>query len=417
MAITTNLKNNYWLILLFSMMSVSSSVSAEQRGDVKAALDEIDESLSQGINTHLGQGPLDRWSEGFTASRKRWDKDYGIRFSLEYSPIYHYGTQSGPGNKSLNQGLDFYLRWENAIQADNYSGSLDLLMFHRKDNLLTTNTQQFMDSRNSVTAPNDANVEGSFNALANLTWESLMLNKQLDITLGQFYIPGTFDENDILGNDRSSFMAGPLSNNPARVIPDSEIGMGMGIWYSPNERFTLGAMITQAEASGKSLDFDKFNGNWVYMAAFDWKPEILNWGQGNYRLTYSKIDATGADDNAQASSNGFNISVDQELGSKLAFAFRYADNDGKRKEIEKILSAAIVFKQVLGYRQDELGFASFWVDPVNQNQNDEYGVETFWRFQLTNRSQLTPNIQILRPAGSVNKKLETVLSLRYFIEF
>ncbi|MFV2057445.1 MAG: hypothetical protein ACC707_13310, partial [Thiohalomonadales bacterium] len=350
--------------MLLTLMSVSSSVSAVQRGNVGAMLDEIDETLSQGKNSHLGQGPLDRWSEELNANRKRWDKDYGIRFSLEYAPIYHYGTQDGPDNKSLNQGLDFYLRWENAMQLDGYSGSLDLLMIHRKDDLLSTNTQQFNDSRNSVTSPNDANVEGTFNALANLSWESLLLNEQLDITLGQFYIPGMFDENDILGNDRSSFMAGPLSNNPARVIPDSEIGMGMGVWYSPHGSFTLGAAITQAEADGKNLNFDKFNGNWTYMAAFDWSPKISNWGQGNYRFTYSTIDATGAAGDAQSSSRGFNISIDQELGSTLAFALRYADNDGKRQDIEKLLSAAIVFKQVLGYQQDELGFASFWIDPA-----------------------------------------------------
>jgi len=417
MSAVLNLKNFYTSLMLLALMSVSSLVSAEQRGNVDAVLDEIDESYSQGINTHLGQGPLDRWTEKFTRKRARWGKDYGLRFSLEYSPIYHYGTQDGPDNESLNQGLDFYLRWENAIQSDGYSGSLDFLMFHRKDNLLSTNTQQFMDSRNSATSPNDANVEGTFNALANLTWESLMLDKQIDITLGQFYIPGTFDENDILGNDRSSFMARPLSNNPARVIPESEIGMGMGVWYSPNERFTLGALITQAEAGGKNLDFDKFNGNWVYMAALDWKPKILNWGQSNYRLTYSKIDATGEAGNTQLSSNGFNISIDQEIGTKLALALRYADNDGKRLEIKKLLSTAIVFKQVLGFRQDELGFASFWVDPVKQNQNDEYGVETFWRFQLTNRGQLTPDIQILRPAGSSNNNVETVLSVRYLLAF
>ncbi len=76
-----------------------------------------------------------------------------------------------------------------------------------------------------------------------------------------------------------------------------------------------------------------------------------------------------------------------------------------------------MFKQVLGFQQDELGFASFWVDPVKQNQNDEYGVETFWRFQLTNRSQLTPDIQLIRPSGSVNRNLETVLSLRYLVDF
>jgi hypothetical protein len=175
------------------------------------------------------------------------------------------------------------------------------------------------------------------------------------------------------------------------------------------------SIITQAEASGKSLDFDKFNGNWVYMTALDWKPEILNWGQGNYRLTYSKIDATGAAGNAQSASSGFNISVDQEVGSTLAFALRYSDNDGKRQEIEKLLSVAIVFKQVFGYRQDELGFASFRVDPVAQNKKVEYGIETFWRFQLTNRSELTPDIQIIRPAGSANKNLVTVISLRYLI--
>jgi len=267
----------------------------------------------------------------------------------------------------------------------------------------------------SITAPNDANVEGVFNSISHLTWESIILEDRLDITVGQFYVPGVIDQNDILGNDRNSFMAEALSTNPARVIPNALSGMGIGSWFMPNDRFYLGGLVTQAEASGTRLDFDRFNGNWAYMAEFGWTPSFSGWGQGNYRLSYSRIDATGAADDAESSSRGLNISVDQEVGPYLSFAFRFGDNDGKRNDVKRSMSAAVIFKHVRGFDQDELGLGVFRTEPTNKDQNAEDGLEAFWRFQLTNSTQLSPSIQLIRPSGAPSRNLESVLSIRLMV--
>lgn len=404
------------LALLSVLMTLCPAlVQAVQRGNIDATLDAVREAERLDFGTHLGRGPLDRGLEGFSRARDRLDNEYGLYFDIQYSPIFHRGTQGGSGNKTFNDGLDLYLRWDGAVALEGYRGSLDIFAFRRKDDYLSTNTQEFMDALGSTIAPNDANVSGTHNSLANLTWESLLFDGALDITVGQFFMPGSFDGNEILGNDRLSFIAEPLSNNPSRVIPDSEVGMGVGTWIMPTDSFYLGVMAVQADANGKDPDFDRFNGDWVYTTEVAWTPNLESWGQGNYRLSYSEIDATGKGDGAQLKSNGFNISIDQQVGEKMAFAFRYGDNDGKRKDIERLVSAGLLFKQVLGYQLDEIGLGAFWTKPGDDELRNEYGAEAFWRLQLTRRTQLTPDIQLWRPSNDKKSDLEAVFSLRLTI--
>jgi hypothetical protein len=106
------------------------------------------------------------------------------------------------------------------------------------------------------------------------------------------------------------------------------------------------------------------------------------------------------------------VSIDQEFGEKTAFAFHYGDNDGKRKEIERLAGAGVLIKHVLRFQVDEFGLGGFWAEPGDPSLRDEYGFEAFWRFQLTQRTQLTPDLQVWRPSRAASDNWHGVMSLR-----
>jgi len=64
---TRTSKNRHYKFSLFVLfISYWSSTPAAQRGDVQAVLEEIEEAESEGIESHLGQGSLERGTEELT---------------------------------------------------------------------------------------------------------------------------------------------------------------------------------------------------------------------------------------------------------------------------------------------------------------------------------------------------------------
>ena len=56
----------------------------------------------------------------------------------------------------------------------------------------------------------------------------------------------------------------------------------------------------------------------------------------------------------------------------------------------RVRSTGIVFTQAFAYINDWLGIGFIWTDPSESSRRDDYGMETFWRLQLTQNVQVTP---------------------------
>ncbi|MCA0905704.1 carbohydrate porin [Ruegeria marisrubri] len=389
--------------------TISASV---QFGNVEQTLERLDAIREIGFRTHFGSGPIDKLLRPFNKTRARWKDQYGLKFGLQYSPILHQSGRGGPDGRTLNDAVDVFLRWDGIVQTGGYKGSLDLFAYRRRDDYLSTNTARFNTARGALLGPSDANVEGSFTSVSQLSWESLWFDDALDITIGQLFLPALVDENDTLGNDRLSFMAEPLSNNPAHVLPEGDAGLGIGIWVTPSDRFYIGGVISQANANGEYPDFGAFDGDWLTVAELGWTPDFPALGRGHYRLTYTHIDLPGT---GPSSSESWSFSAEQAIGEGKTLAVRAGTNDGNRNDIRSLVSGGVVFDDVLGYATDAIGAGAFWAEPDDSKWRDEYGVELFWRLQLTNSVQFTPDIQLWRPSDRNEDSIEAIVSFRLTI--
>ena len=393
--------------------TTSTAIGASvQFGNVEQNVALLDATREGGFRTRFGVGPIQKLLQPFNDTRARWADQYGLSFGLQYSPILHQSSRGGTNGRTLNDAVDIFLRWDGAVDNGSYKGSLDFFAYRRRDDFLSTNTAQFNTSRGTLLGPSDANVEGSFTSVSQLSWESLFFDGALDITVGQLFLPALVDENDTLGNDRLSFMAEPLSNNPARVLPEGDAGIGVGIWVTPTDQFYLGGVVTQANAKGEYPEFGAFDGDWLTVAELGWTPDIPKMGRGHYRLTYTHIDLPGT---GPSSSESWSFSAEQAWGEGKTLALRAGTNDGNRNDIRRLVSGGLVFDDVFGYEMDAVGIGGFWAKPNDSNRRDEYGAELFWRLQLTNSVHFTPDIQLWRPSDRSEDGLEAVLSFRLTI--
>jgi len=393
--------------------TVSTAVGASvQFGNVEQNVALLDATREGGFRTRFGIGPIQKLLQPVNDTRSRWKNQHGLSFGLQYSPILHQNSRGGANGRTLNDAVDIFLRWDGAVDTGTYKGSLDFFAYRRRDDFLSTNSAQFNTARGTLLGPSDANVEGSFTSVSQLSWESLFFDGALDVTVGQLFLPALVDENDTLGNDRLSFMAEPLSNNPAHVLPEADAGLGVGIWVTPTDQFYIGGVVSQANANGEYPDFGAFDGDWLTVAELGWTPDFPALGRGHYRLTYTHIDLPGT---GPSSSDSWSFSAEQAMGDGKTLALRASTNDGNRNDIRRLVSGGLVLDDVFGYEADAIGIGAFWAKPNDRNRREEYGAELFWRLQLTNSVQFTPDIQLWRPSDRNKDGIEAVFSFRVTI--
>jgi porin len=82
------------------------------------------------------------------------------------------------------------------------------------------------------------------------------------------------------------------------------------------------------------------------------------------------------------------------------------------------LATGVVFTNAFGYNNDWLGLGFIWQDPSDGNRRDDYGMEAFWRLQMTEHIQVTPDVQIyFDPSTSPTRDVEAAFGLRVGIYF
>jgi porin len=224
------------------------------------------------------------------------------------------------------------------------------------------------------------------------------------------------DQNDFAGWDRVSFVSGPLSGNLVRNFPIAALGIDTTIHLTED----LQASLLVADADGYPFypDVKSFGRRFVYVPCFVYSPEICGLGKGRYEVNFSHIERTERFGGTGPSSSVWLFSFQQELSPKLATFFRFGTGDGKRTTVRQSLSTGVVLTQAFGFNNDWIGLGFMWNDPTDKTRSDDYGMETFWRLQLTENIQVTPDVQLyFDPSRSISGDMEAAFGLRVGVYF
>jgi hypothetical protein len=354
--------------------------------DIEGSLDQIEAIRALPADALLGAGPARRLLGPYDRLRQSARESLGLDYLVYYSQLFQQGSEDLADDRLLVGQLHALARWE-LLEHERFGESALGVYFVDVRELLGNPPSQFSDATDSSFLVNDG--EDSFASLKQLFWEQRLLAGRLDIIAGQIELQGFMNGNSYADDDSYSFVAQPLSTNPVTALPPAGLGAYLELRPSAHGYFSLA--FVDANANGKLPDFDTFaKGEYVFAAELGWTPSFDGIGGGAYRFTAVRADATAS----EPSGSGFALSFEQQLGAAWGLFLRYQSAWGRKPALQASLGAGAVWTRPFGRRRDWLGLAFFWGDPSQRDRSDELGVETYWRLQLSDRLELTPDLQV-----------------------
>jgi porin len=405
----------HWIACLSigtAILSFNPQSAVAQSQDPVAIFERAEQLEEKGIDTHFGPSCIDRLFDPSRCIDAKLEACGGPTFFGLYSPMWQVGTQGGPQNNMLSQSLVLYSEWELSHETGN-EGTLYALFGHESE-MLGTTAGEFAGSIGTSILPND-DVGNAVTGLGHLAWHQKLCGGRIEFSVGQLLLAATLDQNDYAGWDRTSFAAEPLAKNPVRNFPLA--GLGIDAAINVTDQFQLTFVLIDADGYPFHPDLKSFGRRFAYIPGIIYKPTIEGLGKGRYEFNFSHTERTERFNPGQSSSVWL-FSANQELSPRLAAFSRFGTGDGRRTTIQQSLVAGLVFTQAFGFNNDWLGLGFIWNDPSDGNRSDDFGMETFWRLQLTENIQLTPDLQLyFDPSNSSNGNTEAAFGLRLAMEF
>ena len=401
-----------WIVFMLAICLCAGKDAVGQIRDPEAIFEYAEQREQTRIDTHFGPNIVDRLFQPFRQFDERMESVGGPQIVGLYAPIWQTGTQSGV-NDLLSQSFNLYAEWE-LLHCDGNEGTFYAFYLHESDSL-GNSAGRFADSVGTTILAND-DVGDATNALGHFAWTQNFLDGDIQISVGQLALKIMLDQNDYAGWDRTSFMAQPLAGNPVRNFPIAALGIDTTIKLT--EDLQVSFLIADGDGYPFYPDFKSFGRRFVYVPGFVYTPTICGWGKGRYEVNFSHIERTERFTGTGPSSSVWLFSFQQELSPKLATFFRFGTGDGRRTPVQQALSTGIVFTEAFGYNNDWLGLGFIWQDPTDSTRRDDYGMEAFWRLQLTQNVQITPDVQLyFDPSLNPNRDVEAAFGVRLGVNF
>jgi hypothetical protein len=342
-------------------------------------------------------------------NRRLWNK-YGITYLFAPTVMMQKGSQGGSQDFTANEQYNGIFVWRLLNKTRIGTGYFVFSNLHLSQ-LTRTSGANFSQSLgiNYFSSDSPANSE----TIKGLLWRHELPGDFLTVFVGHNEIGSIDDGCRYACDDTRSFLATPLSSNPARTLPSQ--GPMVEANVKLTESVILEAGVSDASGDG-NLNFSRVfdNGRLAYATALKLENPFKPTGNGIYKISYYKVDSTGqrGTGSFKKASQGLSIQLDQDFGDLGVFA-KYSRAFQRKGSIEQYASAGIVWTKPFGHDEDWLGLGFGWVDPTAPNTNNEYVAEAFYRLQLTPFVQVTPAAMlVMNPSSNPDTNTEAVFSLR-----
>jgi porin len=200
-----------------------------------------------------------------------------------------------------------------------------------------------------------------------------------------------------------------------------ENGLGAVVSFSPGNDWYLNVGIGDANGRKTDLDFNSFFDDKDYFTAaeFGWTPDIQGVGQGYYQLTAWDTDGRRTHTQSkQSSGSGFALRFEQFLGEEFMSFVTYSKSSGGATSVRQLATAGIAMLDIGGYQDDIIGVAVGWGQPEDRNLRNQAIAEVFYRMQITDYLQVTPDLQIIKnPSQNRSDDTIGVIGLRLRLDF
>ena len=181
-----------------------------------------------------------------------------------------------------------------------------------------------------------------------------------------------------------------------------------------SDNFWLGAQIYDANAVNGDFDLSTVEeGEWIKAVEIGYTPSFAERGTKRLQFTYWEKDARVLAGTPKG--DGWAVSVASELSDNLLSFVRFGHSDGGGGvAAEDAISAGVQFTQSF----DEIWTVGIgWANPSSSTfgpgLDDEFLLETSYKFQLSKNFSFTPDIQLVfNPAGNPSENSIWIFGLR-----
>ena len=356
--------------------------------DIAGKLEGAADFRSRPSHALLGRGAADRLLGPYDALCDYTNQALGLDYLAYYATLFQQGSEDPDDARSLVTQLHAVALWDLVEHPMLGKGSLGLYFVDVRE-FLGKSAGALSEHCDTSLGVNDGDVDEPFTALVDLWWEQRFPDERFSVLAGQIELQGLMNANTYADDDTFSFLAQPVATNPATVIVPA--GLGAFAQAVPSDRWYLSLAFVDAAANGEYPDFETFaNGEYLYAGELGLTPEIPGIGAGTYRLAGFWRDET----EAAPAAAGWALSFEQDLGERAGLFLRYAAVDEEECDLEQVLGTGVVLRRPFGRDRDWIGFAFMWGDVSDDSLRNEYALETYWRVQLTERLEFTPDLQI-----------------------
>ena len=405
-------------LLLLAALLLPGIALGDMEATVKQELHESEAELRDPGYTHFGRGFIDRGLEGYDALRDKANDQMGLDWLVAWSYLYQQHDQGGSNKWTNNSELDFLVNWD-LVDSERFGkGSLTYMLSYVWEKRNYTGfgsgatTDEVTEGAGSVFKISDSdNLDAR---VRQLYWTQSMFKDRFQVMVGQIEVPAFVDDNSYANNDRDKFIAEVWSKTTRSTV--NVFGLGAAVGVTPSDNYYLRAGFIDGNTNGENPKWSSFKkGEYIYVGELGFTPNIKGWGKGIYR--FSPWAAEKAKLGKQG--KGINISFEQETPWDAALWLRGGVSDHRRNAFESFLGGGAVFTNPFGYNRDQVGLALGWGRPDDSSvRNNTYLFESYWRFQVTERFEFTPDLQLhMQPAKDHDREVNAVVSLRAMFRF
>lgn len=234
--------------------------------------------------------------------------------------------------------------------------------------------------------------------------------EQLEITVGKMDPFQFFDQNAIADDETARFQNKVFVHNP---LLDAGGDMGGDAYgFAPGLRLAYGASPDRATgwsaslgvfAAGEVAGFGRGLGRPLLLAQLDTSRRLWAGLPGNYRVYAWRNGQARDHEGRPAAHGGWGASLDQRLGDDWTGFLRYGHQLKGSPRVDRALTLGLELDgRRWGRSADGLGLATAWLHAAQSwRQAQASGAreqvcELFYRYQLNDKVQITPDLQWIR---------------------
>lgn len=343
-----------------------------------------------------------------TEQRRRLQKDGGLAFTFAYSVYAQSALEDGADVVSGSASLG--LRWTLDPGAATDNTSIVALVENRHNMSSATGFDLLAATGSAWFAnpiPNDGHTR-----LRQLYLKRNLAGDQVVLGIGKFSTRALFNQSAVTGDRFRSFIGFPYILEPSFSPPVDAAGMYVRV-QPDRSRASLSFAVLDARPSLDGVDFEiehPFYATEIAIGSRPWKSDSGT-SQPPWLLRFTGYYSDDPDRRGWGAAGVLDIQATENW----SIGWRGGISEKDLGPVSATATLAAIRAAPFGRLRDGFGVGTNWAR--DNEGDDQYAVEVFYRWNVTPGFEISPSLQLIVDPTASNRNTATIIGLRTFVSF